>query len=350
MNDKVITNPVEESTIHNITWPELLKFYYSFGFPIRLGSAAHGVATGIMFKANELFFRDSFAMANQELSSLSGVRISNIGTVRKRVLEEVVIDNEPFFFYESKGQGKAGIYSLNYEMLKRNLNQTYTKLKPNLKQTYIDSQICKDHNKQTNKQTNIIEESLSKIISFINEKILNAKDWVPDDAQNTSLETMITNHDMTKITNVIDKGVETGVQMSDLFDWLEKGLKHYDYFYNKPKHVAFNSDEAIDALKEKLRNGAMEKVFHLSQNDCETLREIGYRIRKQMPVYKPACRENEVALILHLIDEEAVLEGLQEAKTNKVRPAEAMDYVTERIIGTTMDKMEEERRNAGTPQ
>lgn len=337
---------------------DALNAYFGLSLPNQLTTNSSHLFLGLLHASNLIGLGEEFTFPNSRAMDVSG--ISSIATLTRarKTLSEFRFKGESIFSYETgKDKHTCGTYNLFSNVLITSYcqfdNKTLLKRKQN--ETKTDNI---NRSEEIREDKNINNENVKKIISFINEKILNAKDWVPDDKQKTSLEKIAEKYDMSKVTSVIDNAVKrdvkmsgkTGAPMSGLFDWLEKGLEHYDYFYNKPKHVLLNSDEAIDALKEKLRNGTIEQTFQLSQNACEILRAIGYRITKQMPVYKPVCRENELALLLHLIDEDAIVEGLQEAKESTIRPAEAVDFVTEKIIGTTVDKMEEERRNAGTSQ
>jgi len=107
-------HPAEEQ--HQITYPELLNFFYDCNFPCHLRGNAVAIAHAIMQKWNRLIRPSQFEMSNKELSYMSGVEL-NIGRSRQQLLGIAKIDGIPLFTYISKGQRKARIYKINITLI-----------------------------------------------------------------------------------------------------------------------------------------------------------------------------------------------------------------------------------------
>ncbi len=93
--------------------------YNELNYPKLIGQPGHDLIIALLSIWRENGFPNHFTIGNKELSEKCGTGPTNIGSLRKHIFKEVLIDNKRVFSYKSNGKSQPGVYRINPALLKQ---------------------------------------------------------------------------------------------------------------------------------------------------------------------------------------------------------------------------------------
>jgi hypothetical protein len=116
----------EQNLIH------LFRGYYKLGIQNFIGTSAHAIFTGLLFKLNELGFPDSVKTSSREMLSLSGIiDVRTLRNARNKLTQYRHQENNPDSWLIKYIEGNIkeyGTYYINYVILQENYSNITGKL------------------------------------------------------------------------------------------------------------------------------------------------------------------------------------------------------------------------------
>lgn len=194
-------------------------------------------------------------MSNKELSHLSGVKLSNLGRTRQKVLDTCEVDGTPLFIYVSQGRHRAGKYMINF-----NLTSSSRQKPP---ENDNDLNITKQNEEERSSSSSIVntgstgkdnEVVLKEVDDLL--KIMQEKWKLPSSPSRGRVKRMVDEYGFKRCVDAVDRSADGINTWTKILNYVAKVLKSAGESLapGEVQHTVMELKEALELLLEQRKN------------------------------------------------------------------------------------------------